>query len=119
MFIFKKQKKEFLFYEQESLVLVYEKVANKIHKIFEFTFESLADSLEKLKKSHPGLSNAICYWILDGRLESIEKTPLNKEEMLNYAKWKIQEMVDVPMHDISFDILTNNFAEANFFKKFA
>ncbi len=119
MFNFNKNKNEFLFWEVENNVYVYSNVSGVVKEVGFFSLDNLSVELEKIKKNHQEIVKSKTYWVLEARLESIDKAPLAKEEMVNYAKWKIQELVDVPMHDISYDLLTNNNVEVDFYKKHA
>jgi Tfp pilus assembly protein PilN len=119
MFKINKNNTEFIFLEAKEKVTVYISKDNQVKQLIEFNLSELSSSIENLKKSHSELSKSKNIWLLTTRTESIEKAPLNKEEMFNYAKWKIQEIVDVPLHDIYYDILTNNTIESNFYKKYA
>ncbi len=118
MFNFKKQRNTFIFYESNTQIVAYKNTSQEVEEISCFEFSNLEKELDKIKKEQPSISNSQIYFILNSRLESIEKPNLPKEELLNYAKWKIQEIVDVPMHDVYFDLISNNHSEVPFFKKY-
>lgn len=119
MFKINKSNAEFIFFESKERVTVYQSKNSLVSKLTEFDLSGLATAIDDLKKNHSEISKSKNTWILTTRTENIEKAPLNKEEMYSYAKWKIQEIVDVPLHDIYYDILTNNNIESNFYKKYA
>lgn len=118
MFKIKKNNIEFIFLETEETVSIYKNKENKINKIEDIKLSEIAIFLEKFKKQDKDIFNSKNIWLLSSRSENIEKIPLNKEEMIGYAKWKIQEIIDVSMHDVYYDILTNNNIENNFYKKY-
>lgn len=119
MFKLNKNNIEFIFLEAKEKVAVYISENNHVRRLTEFNLGELSVSIESLKKSHSEIGKSKNTWLLTTRTENLEKAPLNKEEMLNYAKWKIQELVDVPLHDIYYDVLTNNSIDTNFYKKYA
>lgn len=119
MFKINKNNTEFLFYESKEVVSVFKSQGGEVTKISEFDLVRLSIALDQIKKEHPLIIKSKNAWFLNARAESVEKVPLSKEEMHSYAKWKIQDMVDVPMHDISYALLTNNAMESEFFKKHA
>lgn len=119
MFHFKKSKAEFIFLESKEIISVYKSKNKEVAKVVEFNLGDLSASLDALKKSDSDLSKSKNIWLLSARTEKIEKAPLNKEEMFNYAKWKIQEIIDTPIDEIYYDVLTNNGIDNNFYQKHA
>lgn len=119
MFRITKNTIEFIFLEVKERITVYISNNNQVKKVTEFNFDDLPAKLELLKKQYSALSKSKKIWLLNPRIENIEKAPLDKEEMHQYAKWKIQEIVDIPPDDIYYDILTNNNIEHNFYKNYA
>lgn len=118
MFKISKGNTEFIFFEVKEKVIVYQSKNNQVKKLVEFNFDSMSTAIESLKKSHSEIAKSKNTWLLSTRIENIEKAPFNKEEMFNYAKWKIQEIIDIPLTDIYYDVLTNNDIENNFYKKY-
>lgn len=119
MFKISKNNTEFIFLETSEKVVVYKNKNQQVSKVADFKLAELAISLDKLKKEEKDIIGSKNIWILDARSENIEKVPLNKEEMISYAKWKIQEIIDVSLHDVYYDILTNNNLDGSFYKKYA
>jgi len=119
MFGLNRNNSEFFFLEEVDSVKVYKLKGTSISKAFEFPFGDLSSALVELKRKHPEIIKSKNVWIFEAKVESIEKVPLNKEEMIGYAKWKVQELIDVPLHDVSYDLLTNNERDNSFYKKYA
>jgi hypothetical protein len=119
MFKINKNNTEFIFFEAKEKVTVYRSKNNQVNRVTEFSLDALPNAIENLKKNHSEISKSKNTWLLTTRTENIEKAPLNKEEMFNYAKWKIQELIEVPLTEIYYDILTNNDIENIFYKKYA
>jgi len=119
MFKIHKNNTEFIFFETNEKVTVYRSKNNQVSKITKFDLDGFSSAIENLKKSHSEISKSKNIWLLSARTENIEKAPLSKEEMFTYAKWKIQEIIDFPLSEIYYDILTNNNLENNFYKKYA
>lgn len=111
----------FAFIESEKNILVYRLEGNCIEKISSFKFDKLKASLEDLKKNHPEIQKSNNSWILGSarsEILTIEKAPLNKQELFEYARWKIQEMIEFPIDDAAYDILSNNSLKHPYFGKY-
>ena len=119
MFKINKNNTEFIFFEAKEKVTVYRSKNNQVSRITEFSLSALPSAIENLKKSHSEISKSKNTWLLTTRTENIEKAPLDKEEMFNYAKWKIQELIEIPLTEIYYDVLTNNNIDNTFYKKYA
>jgi hypothetical protein len=119
MFKINKNNTEFIFFEAKEKVAVYKSKNNQVSKIAEFNLNELSSAVESLKKNHSEISKSKNTWLLTTRTENFEKAPLDKDEMFNFAKWKIQEIVDISMGEIYYDILTNNTIDNSFYKKYA
>ncbi|NCQ51589.1 hypothetical protein GW796_06790 [archaeon] len=115
----RKSNSKFIFFEANGLVSVYKNNEKIVEKISEFKLDEISRSLEELINTNIEVLKSENTWICNAKFENFEKAPLGKEEMLTYAKWKIQELIDIPLHDIYYDVLTNNSSENNFFKKYA
>lgn len=119
MFKINKNNIEFIFLESKEKVTVYKSLNKEVKKLIEFNLSELSSAMVSLKKKHSEISKSKNIWLLNTRTENIEKAPLEKEEMFNFAKWKIQEIIETPITEIYYDILTNNNIENNFYKKYA
>lgn len=119
MFKINKNNTEFIFFEAKEKVTVYKSKNNEVRRVAEFSLNELPSAIENLKKNQSEISKSKNTWLLTTRTENIEKAPLDKDEMFSYAKWKIQELIEVPITEIYYDILTNNNIENSFYKKYA
>ena len=121
MFNFKSSDTRFAFIQGDNSVLVYRLQGKNIKMVLSFALEKINLSLEEIKKQYPEIIKSTNLWILSGSRAEIltaDKAPLTKQEMFEYAKWKIQDMITLPMQDIVYDILTNNSIKQPYFSKF-
>lgn len=112
-------KQKFYFLEENSFVSTYMNDGANIQLVKEFPLASLSQSLLSIQAEFPAIKNAEIHWFFENHpIEVIEKSNLNRDELLEYAKFKLQEVTHIPFQDSVYDIISNNNEEGSFFKKY-
>lgn len=114
-----KPKNSFYFLEENSIVNAYIHKDNIVKKIKQFKLNELEPQLKSIIGEFPFIKNSAIFWFFENHpVEIIEKSNLNREELFEYAKFKIQEVTHIPIQDAVYDIISNNNEDSSFFKKY-
>jgi Tfp pilus assembly protein PilN len=100
------KKRNFLFLESGGAFFVYKIDNKKIDLILSADFSEIDEKLVWLKKEYPFISSTDNVWVTNhAKIEHIERASMNKDELFKYVKWKLPDLVDLPIQDLVYDLL--------------
>jgi len=110
----------FVFHEVMEKIYIYKKVHEDTSFVGCVDFENLNSEITSFCKKDKDFYSFDIYWILgDSKYEivNIEKVPLNNEEIAEYVKWKVKDVVNIPSDDIVTEVIFCEGKDHPFFEK--